>query len=260
MQREKSIMIGEPGVDLLDRKSFVPLYHQIQKRIMDSIENGELAVGDRVPPEEDLSRVYHVSRMTARQALQGLKASGYVSSQKGRGTFVTRPKLEKSVLHLRGFTQEMRHRGMKPSSVVLAQTPMKPDEILAEKLHVAKDEEVFYLRRLRLADGNPMALEDTYIPLQRFPGLERIDFGKQSLYSAIRERYDVKVAYAQEVIEAINAGPLESELLAIPKRACVLSITRMLMTAGDVPVEYSCSHYRADRYRAILNIPITPIE
>jgi len=259
MQKDKT-MIDEPRVDLLDRKSFVPLYHQIQKRVMGSIEQGELAVGDRVPPEEDLSRIYQVSRMTARQALQGLKAAGYISSQKGRGTFVTRPKLEKSILHLRGFSQEMRHRGMKPSSVVLAQTAMKPDETVAEKLHIPEGEEVFYLRRLRLADGNPMALEDTYIPLKQFPGLERIDFGKQSLYSTIREKYNVKVASAQEVIEAINAGPLESELLAIPKRACVLSIMRILMATGDVPVEYSCSHYRADRYRAILNIPATPIE
>ena len=88
----------------LDKSGFIPLYYQIQRALMEKIHSGELLTGDPLASEEELARVYQVSRMTARQALHGLKTSGFAFSQKGRGTFVTRPKLDKNIMHLRGFT------------------------------------------------------------------------------------------------------------------------------------------------------------
>ena len=98
----------------LDKQGFIPLYYQIQQALLEKIERGELAAGDLLDSEEELARRYQVSRMTARQALHGLKSRGVAVSQKGRGTFVTRPKLEKNIMHLQGFTVDMRQRGMKP--------------------------------------------------------------------------------------------------------------------------------------------------
>ncbi len=116
------------------------------------------------------------------------------------------------------------------------------------------------LRRLRLADGIPMALEQSTIPLKFFPGLERISFAKQSLYHVLRESYGVRVAWADEVIEALPATREESELLTIPKRASVLSISRIIMTTEETPIEVACSRYRGDRYRASIRVPTTTIE
>jgi GntR family transcriptional regulator len=189
----------------LDKGGFSPLYCQIQRALMDRISSGELSEGDPLASEEELARVYQVSRMTARQALHGLKTSGYAASQKGRGTFVTRPKLEKNIMYLRGFTEDMKQRGMVPSSQVLEQTVVTATEELAEKLKVAADEAVMKLRRLRLADAIPMALEESYIPLKQFPGLNKINFAKQSLYYVLRESFGVRVAWADEVIEALPA-------------------------------------------------------
>jgi GntR family transcriptional regulator len=198
--------------------------------------------------------------MTARQALQGLKNNGYAFSEKGRGTFVTRPKLEKSIMHLRGFTEDMKQRGMMPSSRLLEQAVVKATTELSEQLKVDTEEAVLRLRRLRLADGIPMALEVTHIPLKHFPGLEKISFANQSLYSALRERFGVHAAWADEVIEALPATREESELLTIPKKASVLSISRIIMTTEETPIEVACSRYRGDRYRASLRIPTTNIE
>src|SRR5271168_1255856 len=144
----------------LDKSGFIPLYYQIQRALMEKIHSGELATGDPLASEEELARVYQVSRMTARQALHGLKTSGYAFSQKGRGTFVTRPKMEKNIMHLQGFTEDMKQRGMVPSSRVIEQTVIKATKDLAEKLHVTPGDAVMLLRRLRLADGIPMALEE----------------------------------------------------------------------------------------------------
>jgi GntR family transcriptional regulator len=203
---------------------------------------------------------YQVSRTTARQALHGLKTSGYAYSQKGRGTFVTRPKLEENIMHLMGFTEHMKQRGMVLSSRVLEQLAIKATKDLAQKLKVAIGEPVLRLRRLRLADGIPMALEESHIPLKFFPGLERISFSKQSLYHILRENYGVRVAWADEVIEAMPATREESELFTIPKKASVLSISRIIMTTDETPIEAACSRYRGDRYRASLRVPTTTIE
>ena len=244
----------------LDKNGFIPLYYQIQRALMERIHSGELTEGDSLASEEELARTYHVSRMTARQALHGLKTSGYAVSQKGRGTFVTRPKMEKNIMHLRGFTEDMKQRGMAPSSRLLEQAVIKATDELAEKLRVARGNAVMRLRRLRLADGIPMALEDSSIPLQLFPGLDRINFAKQSLYHVLRENYGVKVGWADEIIEALPATREESELLTIPRRASVLSISRIIMTTEETPIEVAYSRYRGDRYRASIRVPTTVIE
>jgi GntR family transcriptional regulator len=244
----------------LDKGGFIPLYFQIQRALMERIHAGELSEGDALASEEELARLYQVSRMTARQALHGLKTSGYAFSQKGRGTFVSRPKLEKNIMHLRGFTEDMKHLGMAPSSKLLEQTVVKATADLAEKLKVEADDTIMRLRRLRLADGIPMALEVSHIPLRRFPGLEKTNFAKQSLYFILRENFGVRVAYADEVIEALPATREESELLTIPKRASILSITRVIITTEEIPIEAACSRYRGDRYRASIRVPTTTIE
>src|SRR5277367_2450577 len=199
----------------LDKSGFIPLYYQIQRALMEKIDSGELMVGDPLASEEELARLYQVSRMTARQALHGLKTSGFAFSQKGRGTFVTRPKLEKNIMHLHGFTEDMKHLGMVPSSKLLEQTVVKATEELSQKLKVEPEEVVMRLRRLPWAD---------------------------------------------EVIEALPATREESELLTIPKKASVLSISRIIMTTEETPIEVACSRYRGDRYRASIRVPTTTIE
>jgi GntR family transcriptional regulator len=247
-------------VQPLDKNGFIPLYHQIQRVLMEKIQSGALSEGDPLASEEELSRIYQVSRMTARQALHGLKVSGYAFSEKGRGTFVTRPKLEKNIMHLHGFTEDMRQRGMKASSKLLEQSVITGNNDLSEKLKLNLGDHVIRLRRLRLADGIPMAIEESHVPLRRFPGLERIDFARNSLYATLRERYGVRVGYADETIEALPATREESELLTIPSRASVLSISRIILTTQESPIESACSRYRGDRYRASIRVPMTAIE
>jgi GntR family transcriptional regulator len=215
---------------------------------MEKIHSGELCEGDSLTSELELARTYRVSRTTARQALHGLKASGYAVGRKGRGTFVTRPKMGKSIMHLRGFTEDMKQRGLEPSSRVLEQTVIAATGDLSVKLRVAHGNALMRLRRLRLADGIPMALEESAIPLHLFPGLDRINLADQSLYQILREKYGVRMGWADEIIEALPATREESELLNIQKRASVLSISRIIMTTEETPIEVACSRYRGDRF------------
>jgi GntR family transcriptional regulator len=163
-------------------------------------------------------------------------------------------------MHLMGFTEDMKQRGMVPSSRLLEQSVIEATEELALQLKVEPGESVMLLRRLRLADGIPMAIEVSQIPLKFFPGLERINFTNKSLYFVLRENYGLRVAWADEVIEALPATREESNLLTIPNRSSVLSISRTIMTTEETPVEVACSRYRGDRYRASIRVPTTNIE
>jgi GntR family transcriptional regulator len=246
--------------DALNKLGFIPLYYQIQQTLLDRIASGELKEGDLLESEEELSRRYQVSRMTARQALQGLKARGYAVSERGRGTFVLKPKLSKSISRLESFTEEMRKKGIVPSSRLLEQRVSLPDMELAEHLKISLEDQVLHLRRLRFANEVPLAIEESNIPLHRFPGIDLLDFSDCSLYETMRDRYKVRLAWADETIEALPADAEESKLLTIPKHASLLCISRTLMGQDEKPLEFAISRYRGDRYRASLRVTLSDTE
>ncbi len=241
----------------LDKNSYTPMYAQIQAQLLDMIRSGKLQPGDLLPSEEELGRIHNISRMTARQALQSLKAQGFAIRQKGKGTFVARPKMEKDITHLSGFSAEMRSLGMKPSSQVLAAEIIAATDEVASRLALDRGARVFRLCRLRMADNLPLALEESRLPLDKFPGIEKIDFSRLSLYQTLHERYGIRFAVTDEILEARTASRHEAQLLEIPLRSCLLVISRTLWSVDGEPLETASSSYRGDRYRAVLRIPST---
>lgn len=246
--------------DALDKKSFTPMYFQIQSQLRKMIDSGQLKPGDLLPSEDELSRVYKVSRMTARQALQSLKNLGLASRHKGRGTFVSEPRVEKDITHLAGFTAEMKSLGMRPSSKVLVVEQITADAETARTLEIEAGEPVFRLRRLRLANDIPMAVEEIRLPLKRFPGIGNFNFAQVSLYQMLREHYSIRLSMADEVLEACAAKHEEAQLLQVPLRSSLLVIKRTLWGVDGKPIESACSFYRGDRYHAVLCLPATSVE
>lgn len=233
------------------------MYFQIQTQLLAMIRSGHLNPGDPLPSEGELSKIYGVSRMTSRQALQSLKMQGLVSRRRGRGSFVSQPQAEEEITHLRGFTSEMEALGLEVSSRVLYARTTPASEELAAKLGIAVDAPVYKIRRLRLSNRIPYAIQESYIPCGRFPGIEKLDFARLSLYRTLTEKYGVRVSHANEVLEARPATPREAQLLEIEPQASLLVITREIWSSDGVPVESSHSIYRGDRYRATLQIQAT---
>jgi GntR family transcriptional regulator len=253
-------VISDLPFESLDKSSYIPMYVQIQGQLLAMIRSSRLNAGDPLPSEEELSRVYGVSRMTSRQALQLLKSQGFATRHKGRGTFVTRPKVEKDIAHLAGFTAEMQALSMRASSQLLASETIPAAEEIATTLVIEVGTPVFRLRRLRLADGSPVAIEESCLSSIRFPGIEKLDFIRRSLYQTLRERYGVRFGMADEILEARAASKPEAQLLAIPARSSLLVISRTLWNVDGEPFEMARSSYRGDRYRAVLRLPATTVE
>lgn len=244
----------------LDKESFTPMYFQIQSQMLKMIHSGQLRAGDSLPSEEELSRICGVSRMTSRHALQGLKSQGFASRHKGQGSFVCQPRVEKDIKHLSGFTSEMRALGIEAASKVLETDVSPASAEVASQLGIEVNAPIYRLLRLRLGDALPIAIEEIRLPYARFPGIEKLDFSQLSLYQTLRERYEIRVSSADEILEARAATRWEASLLGIQARSSLLAISRTLWSTDGRPVETAHSVYRGDRYRAVLQIPATTME
>lgn len=242
----------------LDKNSFIPIPAQILAQLKGMIRLGRIPIGAPVPNEEELSRAYKVSRPAARHALELLRNHGYAVRMKARGTFACRPKVEKNLAQATGFTAELERLGMCAASRVIAAGRRAAGAEAAHQLAIFRGTPVFCLRRIRLADGVPVALEESCLEMARFAEIEKIDFSAQSLHRVLREQYGVCFTRVDEMLEAHPASRAEARLLEVSPRTCLLRVRRTLWGGDGRPVEASDSLFRGDRYRAVLKQAIQP--
>src|SRR5260370_13733399 len=141
------------------RNSPLPRYYQLREIMRERIRSGEWKPGDLIPSERELGETYGISRMTARQAITDLVNEGLFYRERGKGTFVSQRKVTHQLIHLTGFTEDIRARGQRPGTKVISATMQLADEETAEKLRISLGTPIFRLQRLRLADGEPLAIE-----------------------------------------------------------------------------------------------------
>ena len=226
---------------------------QIEEWLAEAIEAGRLAPGDRMPTEQDLSEWLGVSRMTLRHALATLSRRGLVDRAVGRngGTFVAQPKLEQDRTTLAGFSEQLRRHGMVAGARVLsaAERPARPG--VAAALKIAVGDPVCEIRRVRLGDGNPIAVECSAFPAALFPGLLqcRLD---GSLYDLLDEKYQQRPGRARESLEPVTAGVREAEALEIREGAPLMLVERIAYAQAGHPVEFARDLFRGDRTRIVM--------
>ena len=224
-----------------------PRCAQIISYYQSLIESGKLAEGDKIPTEEAIGELFGVSRITVRQALDGLAQGGYIYKIQGKGSFVSAKMAGMQLNHLVGFSDEMRSIGMTPSTVLIDQCLTVPSEAVAAALGLDPSQKVYLISRVRCADEIPMAVEKVCMPFGRFAGIETQDLS-QSLYAMLRQRYGCEPAKASQSIQAGLANSSDAKLLQIKVGAPVLRITRTAFDSNNVPFEYTESVYRGDKY------------
>jgi GntR family transcriptional regulator len=227
----------------LDKNSSEPLYSQLFDRLRNMIETGELSTGDRLPAERELAESLSVSRITARQAIDALVKSGLVYRERGRGTFVAEPHMH-HVMNFTSFSQDMVSRGLHPSSQVLTQELTCVDEKLQKVLKLGPDGLAIHIVRIRLADGNPLALQSTYLPYSLCPGLETRDLNSASLYSLLRENYYINPAWTEAKMEVQCATEEEAHHLQIDISDPVLIVKGVTFTESFDIIESVRTVYR----------------
>ncbi len=226
-----------------------PLYDQLVDILTEKI-NHEYQVGDALPSERELSERYGLSRTTVRLALQELERLGLVVRQHGRGTFVAdRSAKAADLFQAYSFTEQMRSMGRDPETTILEFCEVEADKNLAEHMGTRIGDKLFKLKRLRSADGMPMMLERTYLPVRKFLSLKRPMLEHSSLYDVIENVYHEKISVAEEEFFASIARPADAHLLDISEGAPVLDLVRTTYDAGNEIVEYTLSVARADQFK-----------
>ncbi|MBA9025149.1 GntR family transcriptional regulator [Peribacillus huizhouensis] len=233
---------------MIDKSSPIPIYYQIEESIKRQIDAGDLLPHNVLPSEREFAEQLEISRMTVRQAINNLVNTGYLYRQKGRGTFVAEKKLEQQLLGLTGFTEEMKARGMTPSSKLLSLDTIPSSEKIASQLHVTTNAPIYEIIRIRLADNVPMALETAYMSADLIKGLtaEIINY---SIYQYVENHLGLKIGYATQSLESTIATDVEIASLSIAKHSPILLIERTTYLEDGRPLEFVKSSYRADRYK-----------
>lgn len=221
---------------------------QTRDRVSRLIES--LDIGSAIPPERELSADLGVSRLTVRAALEELAREGYLVRRRGSGTFVSRPKIEQE-LTMTSFSEDMRLRGMSPGSKTLSLTTGPAEVRLGRCLRVSPAEPIVTARRLRLADGAPMALETLSVRASLVPGLTRRDLDEASFYELLAHRYGITIARGTQTIEPTVTNREESDLLKVPLHSPAFLFERTSLMEGDEVIEFVRSVYRGDRYQLV---------
>jgi len=237
----------------LDKDAPTPIYLQIAEGISALLTNGALPAGYVLPPERALCEQFGISRMTLRQAMSLLDREGLIEARRGMGTVVTHSRLRKQQQELRSFSEEIRERGGRPHSRLLSLERDVPTPIVRDFFELRDQQRVYAISRLRLNDGEPLALELVHIPERLCPGLERFDVAKNSLYQILEESYGLRLENCTEEISAEIPSAQHRKLLALPRNTAVLVVNRKTFTDDGRAVEFTRSTFRGDCYSAIVH-------
>jgi GntR family transcriptional regulator len=234
-----------------------PLWRQIADRLRRSIASGEFKPGDILPSETEINAAFQVSRATARASLERLRQEGLISRHSGRGSIVLAPKVEQPVNELASFSEDMRRRGYRPSYSTFSAAGEPVTAEAAEALGAPAGAVVFHVRRLLLADDEPIGMSESWLApwvfaTGREPTPKDLDVG--SLYEWLARVCGRTIAGAKEYIEAALADAAMARRLDVAPGSALLVARRRSHAADGRPIEYATMHYRADRYRFIIEL------
>lgn len=237
----------------VDKTIPIPLYYQLKQHLKEHINSCK--VGDAIPTETELCELFDVSRPTVRQAIAELVTEGHLTRSKGKGTFITKPKVQRDFVYaLQSFNQEMRDHGRVPSTRVLNLEPVKANDTVAAQLNIREGEEAIFLRRVRLADGKPLMVVNTFLASKLVPKFLDLDLEQNALHETLRDRYNLDLVRGIRAVEAIAAPEKEADLLQIQCGDPVQYIESTFYTEDDTAVEFSTAWYRGDHSRFIIEL------
>ena len=229
----------------LNREIPIPLYYQLKEILLEEIKKA--LPETPFPTELELCKQFDISRPTVRQAIQELVIEGYLNRMKGKGTFIAGPKIKQDFLIvLKSFTEEMKEKGLVPTTKVLGLEKTVCDEKVSTALAIPIGSEVAQLTRLRFADNIPIVVVVTFLPLDKVPDILSQDFENDSLYRILSEKYGYGIHSATRTLEARVADE-EAEQLDMKRGEPIQFIQTIAYLDTGVPIEYSLAEYRGDK-------------
>jgi GntR family transcriptional regulator len=226
-------------------------YELVHSRLLALIDVSE--VGAAIAPERQLAAELGVSRMTLRRVVGDLVREGLLTRKQGSGTFVAKPKIAQS-LTMTSFSEDMRQRGLTPGARTLSLETIDAGARVGRHLEISPRARVLRARRLRLADGDPMAVETLHAPRDLVPDLSAEDLERCSFYELLASRYGITLGRGLQTVEPTVLSADEAAVLEAPVHSPAFLFERVTRDDGDQPVEYVRSLYRGDRYQLVTEL------
>ncbi len=227
----------------------VPLYAVIEAQIAAGIAEGEFRVGSQLPTEDNLIKRFAVSRTTVRKAVQNLADRGLVEIRRGTGTFVAQPRVTQELTELTGFVEDMNVLGHASSARVIDHGVIAADAHVAQHLGLPLGARVTRIRRVRLANGVGMSLDETYLPVEIGEKVVTHDLEVEPIFTLLEQRYAIPLIEAEYKLEATSADRDVAAALEVEVGSPIFLIERTSYTVGERPIDYEKLHYRGDLIR-----------
>jgi len=239
----------------LNRKTPIPLYYQLIEMIR---KDGVLKPGDIIPSERELSEKYQISRPTVRQAIKELAYEGLLNREKGKGTFVSRPKLSYGFIQqFSTFYDDMAAKGFQVHTKVLNIETRRDLPNIAKILSISENDPIICIERMRYVEGEPIVKVSNFIPFSLCPKLVDEDLSDKSLYRILYEKYHLQAYRAEITLEAMVADALDSQVLEIPEGAPVFFMKNITYTPQNMIMDYFQSRFRGDKGKIKVNLKST---
>jgi GntR family transcriptional regulator len=237
----------------IDRDSPLPLYYQLKKLLLAKIESGVLKPGDILFTESQMQEQYDVSRTTVRQALKELEDAGKIVRQRGRGTFVAKPKVSHSPEQYPDLADHMVKQGLTPGWSLLGASWVIPPEDIAKQLNLAAGHKAFCLRRLRLENDDPIGYHVAYVSPNFATAIDETAFLDGGSLRYLREQNILETSIANRILEAVPASMEDAAVLNCSKGDALLQIRRIVLSADNLPIEIFRGVYLGSRFQYHIN-------
>lgn len=233
----------------LDSKSPIPLHIQLKEGIQSLINEGHYK--EKIPSERELMDRYKISRSTVREAVSHLVREGILEKVHGKGTFISTKPIEEWLGNLSSTTETIRNMGMNPDAKLIEHGRVTPPQ---EIIETTGFQDAYYIKRIRYADNQPLAIEIQYYPVEIGEKLAKFDIDKGTLFDILEQNLNIKLSEANQIITSSFLSKEDADLLGVPESTNVLNTERLLTDIDDNLIEYYIASFRADMYSFRINL------
>jgi GntR family transcriptional regulator len=231
------------------KESGKPIYKEIIDYIKNEIKDGRYEKGEIIPTEEEFCTLFNTSRMTVRRAIDDLVSKGMLTRIRGKGTFVAKFNIEKTMNSVsKGWSETMEALGFKTSSKILMFDKVKSDNYIADNLKIPVNSEVYVLERLRYADNNPVVIEKIFISSDRFPDLDQYVLENESVYNVLRKKYNIKINHSYQKLKAVELLGEKAKFFSDTGKAIVIEIITTNYDQYSKPIEFGIDYVNSEVY------------
>ena len=235
--------------EVLDRDSAVPLYVQLEQILSSKITAGQWQPNQRIPSENELNRMYGLSRMTVRGVLTKLVNDGLLLRVPGKGTYVAPTKISAVSPAYRGMREQLEALGYSTTTRLVSFEREAATSVVRERLGLARGEDVYLIVRVRSVQGEPISLHRSHVPASLAPGLDGHDVVSEQLCVILEKSYGLPMRHVQEHLEAVAVSAADAKQLDMHRGDPALLLHDVIADADGRPFEYSTIVFRGDRLR-----------